>query len=41
MTGDVCCRVTIVGERRQVDLAVPATAPITSYIDGVARLCGQ
>jgi type VII secretion integral membrane protein EccD len=35
------CRITVVGERRQVDLAVPAGAPITSYISSVTRMCDQ
>ncbi|MFC4033948.1 EsaB/YukD family protein [Streptomyces polygonati] len=38
---DEHCRITVVGERRQVDLAVPAGAPIASYIDTVARMCRQ
>ncbi|GAA1274288.1 hypothetical protein GCM10009665_72280 [Kitasatospora nipponensis] len=36
---DEYCRITVVGERRQVDLAVPAGAPITDYVDDLARLC--
>ncbi len=39
MTVDEHCRITVVGGHRQVDLAVPADAPITAYIDTVARLC--
>ncbi|MEU2246864.1 EsaB/YukD family protein [Streptomyces sp. NPDC019224] len=37
---DEHCRITVVAERRQVDLAVPAHVPITDWIDGVAGLCG-
>ncbi|MFE0464922.1 EsaB/YukD family protein [Kitasatospora sp. NPDC058965] len=36
---DEYCRITVVGDRRQVDLAVPAGAPITDYVDDLARLC--
>jgi type VII secretion integral membrane protein EccD len=39
VTVDEHCRITIVGGNRQVDLAVPAEAPITDYVDTVARLC--
>ncbi|MYS19078.1 type VII secretion integral membrane protein EccD [Streptomyces sp. DvalAA-14] len=38
---DEHCRITVVGERRQVDLAVPAGAPIATYIDTLARMCQQ
>lgn len=38
---DEHCRITVVGERRQVDLAVPAGAPIASFADRLARMCGQ
>lgn len=38
---DEHCRITVVGERRQVDLAVPARAPITTYIGTLARLCAE
>jgi uncharacterized membrane protein len=38
---DQHCRITVVGERRQADLAVPAGAPIASYVGALARLCGQ
>ncbi|MFJ8492460.1 EsaB/YukD family protein [Streptomyces sp. NPDC094038] len=38
---DEHCRITVVGERRRVDLAVPAGAPIVSYADTLARLCDQ
>src|SRR5258708_25725941 len=39
VTVDERCRITVVSGHRQVDLAVPAEAPITTYIDAVARLC--
>jgi type VII secretion integral membrane protein EccD len=35
------CLVTVVGSHDQVDLAVPAHAPIAEYADLLARLCGQ
>ncbi len=38
---DEHCRITVVGGHRQVDLAVPADAPITTYVGTLARLCGQ
>ncbi|MEV5755019.1 EsaB/YukD family protein [Actinoallomurus sp. NPDC052308] len=38
---DEHCRITVVGERRQVDLAVPADAPITSYVNTLAELCAR
>jgi hypothetical protein len=38
---DEHCRITVVGERRQVDLAVPAGAPIATYVNTLARLCEQ
>jgi type VII secretion integral membrane protein EccD len=38
---DEHCRITVVGERRQVDLAVPADAPITSYVNTLAGMCAQ
>jgi type VII secretion integral membrane protein EccD len=38
---DEHCRITVVGERRQVDLALPAGAPITSYVTTLAELCAQ
>ncbi|MFF3561798.1 EsaB/YukD family protein [Streptomyces sp. NPDC002574] len=38
---DEHCRITVIGERRKVDLAVPAGAPIVSYADTLARLCDQ
>jgi hypothetical protein len=34
-------RVTVVGERRRVDVALPSTAPIAEYSAGLAKLCGQ
>ncbi|MDH6109452.1 type VII secretion integral membrane protein EccD [Kitasatospora sp. MAP12-15] len=36
---DEYCRITVVGDRRQLDLAVPAGAPITDYVDDLAKLC--
>ncbi|MFJ3639682.1 EsaB/YukD family protein [Streptomyces sp. NPDC090108] len=38
---DEHCRITVVGARRQVDLAVPSHAPIVSYVDALARLCHE
>lgn len=38
---DERCRVTVVGERRRVDLALPANAPIAEYAPRLADLCGQ
>ncbi|WP_405426175.1 EsaB/YukD family protein [Streptomyces erythrochromogenes] len=38
---DERCRVTVVGERRRVDLALPAQAPIAEYAPRLAALCGQ
>lgn len=38
---DQLCRVTVVGERRRADLAVPAQAPIAEYISALAGLCQQ
>ncbi|MET9557231.1 EsaB/YukD family protein [Streptomyces sp. NPDC006645] len=38
---DERCRVTVVGERRQVDLALPTQAPIAEYVPRLATLCGQ
>lgn len=38
---DQLCRVTVVGETRRVDLAVPAQAPIAEFISTVAGLCAQ
>ncbi|GAA5199768.1 type VII secretion integral membrane protein EccD [Rugosimonospora acidiphila] len=34
-------RVTVVGERRRVDVALPSTAPIAEYSASLANLCGQ
>ena len=38
---DEQCRITVVGERRRADLAVPMVAPIASYVATLARVCGQ
>lgn len=38
---DKQCRITVVGGGRQVDLAVPAVAPIATYVDTLAHLCEQ
>ncbi|MCO6004196.1 EsaB/YukD family protein [Actinoallomurus purpureus] len=38
---DERCRITVVGMRRRVDLAVPARAPIAEYVPNLSRLCGQ
>src|SRR3954469_8085733 len=38
---DERCRITVVGARRRVDLAVPARAPIAEYVPELTRLCGQ
>jgi type VII secretion integral membrane protein EccD len=38
---DKRCRVTVVGKRRRVDLAVPANAPIMEYISTLTTMCGQ
>jgi type VII secretion integral membrane protein EccD len=35
------CRITVVGTRRRVDLAVPARAPIGEYLPDLIRRCGQ
>jgi len=35
------CRVTVVGGRQRVNLAVPAKAPIYEYVMTIARLCGE
>ncbi|MFI8527562.1 EsaB/YukD family protein [Promicromonospora sukumoe] len=35
------CRITVVGTRRRVDLAVPAGAPIGEYLPDLIRRCGQ
>lgn len=34
-------RVTVVGERRRIDVALPSAAPIGEYSARLARLCGQ
>jgi type VII secretion integral membrane protein EccD len=34
------CRITVVGESRRVDLAIPARAPIAEYVPRLAELCG-
>jgi hypothetical protein len=34
-------RVTVIGARKRVDVALPATAPIGEYSAGLASLCGQ
>src|SRR5689334_1952200 len=34
-------RVTVVGARKKVDLAIPSDAPIVEYSDRLARLCEQ
>src|ERR1700722_19642994 len=41
MVADRLCRVTVVGETRRVDLAVPAQAPIAEFISTLAGLCAQ
>jgi type VII secretion integral membrane protein EccD len=33
-------RITVVGPRRRLDVAVPSAAPIGEYVAGLARLCG-
>jgi type VII secretion integral membrane protein EccD len=38
---DERCRITVVGRRRRVDLAVPARAPIAEYVPTLTRMCGQ
>ncbi|GAA4509233.1 hypothetical protein GCM10023191_070150 [Actinoallomurus oryzae] len=38
---DERCRITVVGERRSVDLAVSADAPIAEYAPMLADMCGQ
>jgi type VII secretion integral membrane protein EccD len=35
------CLVTVVGERKRVDLAIPARSPIAEYAPRLAGLCGQ
>lgn len=41
MAADEQCRITVVGRRRRADLAVPAVAPIGSYVTTLAEVCGQ
>jgi type VII secretion integral membrane protein EccD len=38
---DQHCRVTVVGQQRRVDLAVPANAPIAEYVMTIASLSGD
>ncbi|MDH2393571.1 type VII secretion integral membrane protein EccD [Streptomyces sp. HNM0663] len=38
---DELCRITVVGARRRVDLAVPARAAIAEYAPSLVRLTGQ
>ncbi|MDX3322427.1 EsaB/YukD family protein [Streptomyces sp. ME03-5684b] len=38
---DEDCRITVVGGRRQVDLALPVHASITTYAGTLADLCGE
>ncbi len=38
---DEHCRISVVGDHRTVDLAVPAGAPIVTYVDTLAQLCDQ
>ncbi|WP_433174888.1 type VII secretion integral membrane protein EccD [Actinoallomurus sp. CA-150999] len=38
---DERCRITVVGERGRVDLAVPARAPIAAYVPMLADMCGE
>ncbi len=38
---DARSRVTVVGTRKKVDVAVPSAAPIGDYVAGLADLCGQ
>lgn len=38
---DERCRITVVGDRGRVDLAVPARAPIAAYVSTLADLCGE
>jgi len=34
-------RITVVGARKRLDVAVPSAAPIGEYVAGLAELCGQ
>jgi type VII secretion integral membrane protein EccD len=38
---DARSRVTVVGTRKRIDVALPTTAPIGEYVAGLADLCGQ
>ena len=38
---ETLCRVTVVGERRRVDLALPASDPIAEFVPQLVRMCGQ
>jgi type VII secretion integral membrane protein EccD len=38
---DARCRVTVIGARNRVDLAIPAQAPIAEYSGTLARMLGQ
>jgi hypothetical protein len=38
---DTRSRITVVGARKRIDVAVPATTPIGEYVAGLADLCGQ
>jgi hypothetical protein len=38
---DQRCRVTVVGARKQADVALPAGAAIGEYVNSLAALCGQ
>lgn len=38
---DTRSRITVVGTRKRVDVAVPTTTPIGEYVVGLADLCGQ
>jgi type VII secretion integral membrane protein EccD len=41
ITLDARSRVTVVGTRRRVDVAVPTAAPIGEYVADLVELCGQ
>lgn len=38
---DERCRVTVIGERKSVDLALPVRTPISEYVPRLAGLCGE
>jgi type VII secretion integral membrane protein EccD len=38
---DQHCRITVVGQQRRVDLAVPANAPIAEYVMQIANMSGD